>query len=223
MSSFRQLNVNFGDLFDADQNGDGPVANFLRGPNGQPLRYAHIQYGSKRADVGYRQNGQDVSNLWAAKGTAQYTLPFNGQGVSAHVAARTNQSGTISASAGIYLAPDGTYTGSGSTTGGSSSSPLTGRWIPVGANPADYEIAMEIVGLTWGISATIGTTFVTTPGWQNGASQFGFQARIQQSAPARSAYFNEGRARINVYVRRVGASAFSTSYITCSVSCTGWV
>lgn len=58
-------------LFDADIVGDGPQAPGYA-ENGVPLRFAHIQYGSKRADVGYAINGVDVSNLWAGSGTASY-------------------------------------------------------------------------------------------------------------------------------------------------------
>ncbi|UNP28097.1 hypothetical protein [Lysobacter gummosus] len=61
----------FEDLFDPDIMGDGPVAGRCF-HNGQPLRFAHIQYGRKRADVNFRVNNVDVSNLWAAKGTASY-------------------------------------------------------------------------------------------------------------------------------------------------------
>ncbi|MEQ1511667.1 MAG: hypothetical protein ABL934_03200 [Lysobacteraceae bacterium] len=58
-------------LFDADIVGDGPQATGYA-ENGVPLRFANIQYGTKRADVGYAINGVDVSNLWAANGTASY-------------------------------------------------------------------------------------------------------------------------------------------------------
>lgn len=70
-SGYRSGGVDFDDLFDPDVMGDGPSAAGLRS-GGTPLKYAALAYGSKRADVGYRQGGSDVSNLWAAKGTAQY-------------------------------------------------------------------------------------------------------------------------------------------------------
>lgn len=71
-SGHRSGGVDFDDLFDQDIIGDGPVAGFLKRADGSPLRYAHIQYGAKRADVNRRSGGLDVSNKWAAKGTASY-------------------------------------------------------------------------------------------------------------------------------------------------------
>lgn len=69
----RFQNIPFEDLFDPDIVGDGPVAQGYRDSNGQPLRFAHIKYGQRRADVGRRIAGVgDLANLWAAKGTAQY-------------------------------------------------------------------------------------------------------------------------------------------------------
>lgn len=63
--------IAFADLFDPDVMGDGPTAPGYM-VNGVPLRFAALKYGTKRADVGYAENGIDVSNKWAAKGTAVY-------------------------------------------------------------------------------------------------------------------------------------------------------
>lgn len=68
---YRKDSIDFDDRFDTDIVGDGPIAAGLR-RDGVPMRYAHIMYGSKGPDVGYRENGVDVSNKWAAKGTAAY-------------------------------------------------------------------------------------------------------------------------------------------------------
>lgn len=72
---FTSDGVDFDDLFDPDVMGDGPAAVWLEN-NDVPLRYAALAYGTKRADVGYDDNGVDVSNLWAAKGTAVH-ITFN--------------------------------------------------------------------------------------------------------------------------------------------------
>lgn len=73
-----QDNREFDDLFDPDVIGDGPVASWLRRADGTPLRYAHIRYGQKIADVGRRrEDGLDVTNLWAGKGTTNYWSVIN--------------------------------------------------------------------------------------------------------------------------------------------------
>lgn len=72
---FAKLAVPFEDLFDPDIIGDGPQA-WPFTDAGTPLRFAHVQYGQRRADVGFTVKiggtDVDVATLWAAKGTAVY-------------------------------------------------------------------------------------------------------------------------------------------------------
>lgn len=77
-TNYRSGGVDFDSLFDPDVMGDGPTAPGYK-VGGVPLKYAKLSYGTKRANVGYAQAGVDVSNLWAAYGTAVYSLPFDGQ------------------------------------------------------------------------------------------------------------------------------------------------
>jgi len=79
-AGYKSAAVDFDDLFDPDIVGDGPTAPGYA-VAGTALRYAALSYGTKRANVGYSIGGVDVSNLWAAKGTATYavTLGFEGQ------------------------------------------------------------------------------------------------------------------------------------------------
>lgn len=219
-TGYRFENVDFEDLFDPDVNGDGPSAPGYM-VNGVPMRFAHVQYGSRRGDVGRRIDGVgDLASLWAAKGTAQYTLPFNGHSFSGHVSAKTNQTGTIQADAGIAIYGDGTYRAYGGGTGVTQKIE-DGRWLPAGANPADYEVLVQVANVDWGISNVPGTTYTTNPNWQNGSVLNSGSIRVQ--APARSAQFNEGNCRVYVYVRKVGQSNYTTSYINCRVSVTGWI
>ncbi|MFD0726967.1 hypothetical protein [Lysobacter brunescens] len=63
------------DLFDADVIGDGPQAHSFT-DDGVPMKFAHIQHGTKRPDIGFtvRIGGVDVdvTTLWAQKGSAVY-------------------------------------------------------------------------------------------------------------------------------------------------------
>lgn len=77
-SGVKSKGVDLDDLFDPDIVGDGPVAAGIKS-GGVALKYAALKYGTKRADVGIADAGVDVSNKWAAKGTASYALPINGQ------------------------------------------------------------------------------------------------------------------------------------------------
>ncbi|MGY3232316.1 hypothetical protein ACVWWJ_003800 [Luteibacter sp. HA06] len=122
-------------LFDPDTVGDGTAVAFYVG--GTPLRYANIKYGSKRADVGYKNGGTDVSNYWAAKGTAVYNLGFNGR----NYTASNNLRGT--ATIKLYMLNDGTWQihriVSSTETGIDS-----GVWLPAGDSVANWSCNMGV-------------------------------------------------------------------------------
>lgn len=77
MSGYNTGGVNFDAQFDPDVVGDGPQAATYE-VNGVPVKYADIKYGSKGPDCHYAENGVDLSNKWAKKGSAVYSLPING-------------------------------------------------------------------------------------------------------------------------------------------------
>lgn len=74
--------TDFDDVFDPYVQGTKPAATGYRTSDGVDLnqRYAPLAFGSAAAAQGYRiSSGSDVNTLWAAKGTANYSLPINGQ------------------------------------------------------------------------------------------------------------------------------------------------
>lgn len=121
--------IPFEDLFDPDIIGDGPIAHGCA-HNGQPLRFAHIQYGAKRPDVNFRVNNLDVSNLWAAKGTASYV---SSGGVPGKVMGSDVGYPSAKASVSVTYHSNGTASWEGTAHGGGS-----GTWAR--SNPADYDI-----------------------------------------------------------------------------------
>jgi len=101
--------IDFSALFDPDVVGDGPTAPDYR-VGGVPLRFAALKYGTKRADVGYAEKGVDVSNKWAAKGTAKYLLgPPDGIIV--------ENTGAGAAFTALTINSDGTWTASDGKSG----------------------------------------------------------------------------------------------------------
>ena len=81
-SGFQSAGVDFDLLFDPYVQGTKPANTGYTITSYGDLanRYAPLVYGTKRANVGYGAPGvSDVTNLWAAYGTATYSLPFNGQ------------------------------------------------------------------------------------------------------------------------------------------------
>lgn len=155
-------NVDFDELFDQDVKGDGPASTMLF-VNGVPLRYAKLSHGSKRPDVGYVEGNIDVANLWAAKGTARYTLPFDGQTFSAERASRTSASGQVSAAVQLSMNSNGTFEIVAIETGGGladeTRSLMTGSWLPAGHNAGDYIVAFTVHNL----GQAVGTNGAPSP------------------------------------------------------------
>lgn len=146
MSSNKTAGVNFDDQFDPDVVGDGPMATSYKNA-GTALKYAAIKYGSKGPDCDYKQASVDLSNIWAAKGTASYALPINGNSYNSQYIIPPAETGSsfitfsITGSAGAW-----TYNVKGLTTSGGAHTFASG---PCPANAAS-------VMFTWG-SYTIDT------------------------------------------------------------------
>lgn len=135
-SGFRNSSgVDFDSLFDPYVQGTKPSSCGFRTSDGSDLvnRYAPIIFGSKGPDVGYRTSGGvDVSNLWAASGTASYSLPINGGTYSANAFTRG------AAQVDFNLKNDGTYTVVRSGTGITTATLASGTWLPSGGSVSDY-------------------------------------------------------------------------------------
>lgn len=143
--------TDFDDLFDPYVTGTVPPNTAFRTSDGVDLagRYAPLSYGSKRADVNYRTSaGTDLSNLWAQKGSAIYTLGFNGQSYSASAVSGTGDSSF--AALRLTLNSDGTWTiGRNITTPGSTYTTIaSGTWLPSGGSAADYSVVFAAVVAT---------------------------------------------------------------------------
>lgn len=217
-SGYRSSGVDFDDLFDPYV--EGPLAQdsgLRTGGTDLSRRYAHIQYGSKRADVGHRIGGMDVSNLWAARGSATYTLPFHGQAYSASNGAKTNSSGSASASISIDMLSDGNYSIRRSITGGGNSSNsvvASGRWLPAGANASEFDVQFTASNPGAARFGTSAPSFVSLAASQS--------ASVSISVPARSTSFESASTAIQVHLRRAGGNEQISSF-NASVSASGWV
>lgn len=122
--------VDFDSLFDPYVQGTPPSDTGFRLSSGVDLagRYAPISFGSKGPDVGFRtSSGTDVSNLWAAYGTASYSLPINGRSY-------TRSRGRGTASLSFNMKSDGTY----SITNDLGTVLDSGTWLPSGDSVSSY-------------------------------------------------------------------------------------
>lgn len=213
-SGYRINGYDFDDLFDPDVMGDGPTANGYR-RNGQPLRYAHIQYGQKRGDVGYRSGGIDVSNLWAAKGTATYVLPFHGKSFSAHNQSDTNATGSTIAQVELRILGDGRYEVWEITNGGGNDNSYRaeqGYWLRNGG-AGEYEVRFEFYNTG---AANAGST---APNWRNASASQSCSAQVS----VLSASNQNVRAAVEFHcLMRRGGGNVSRSIMVASVGAAGW-
>lgn len=213
--------VDFDDLFDPYVQGTIPSSTNYRTSDGVDLagRYAPLSYGSKAPDVNYRTSaGTDVTNLWAAKGTAQYSLPFHGQTYSADATAPTGATGTTSATVTLSINSDGTWqitrSISGSATGNGTTVLGSGTWLPSGASAGNYEV--QFAG-----SGSGGTTVT------NGASSYSALSstrsiQLNASVVSSTTSYVIGSASITCNLRPIGGNA-STSVCTFEASALGQV
>lgn len=208
----RSGGYDFDDLFDPDVIGDGPSVPNLRS-GGAPLRYAALKYGQRRGDVGYRQDGVDVANFWAAKGTAIYKLGFDGILISAANGAKTNSTGNTNATALLWMHANGTWEARRSATGGGNNSNTvvaSGTWIDPGAGVGEYLVLFE----------QLSGSAVSGLGWYDLTASRA--ASLGVSVPSQSTEFVEQSATVKATLRRNGID-IRTAVFTLSAQANGWV
>ncbi len=206
-TEFASDNVDFDDLFDPDIVGNGPQATWLEN-NGVPLRYAALSYGTKRADVGYDDAGVDVSNLWAAKGTAVYfpnhirATSISSTGIarsaSMRIAIRTN--GTI------VVAGNGTNTnGFGTTTYGASSATfdfrISGSVYGIRNSAAAVPTITGKGGVNFSGTTPPGTNSTFDTGWQAAADDENNFLIFSTSTPSNGG-LSELSGNLTIQIRR---------------------
>lgn len=167
---FFKLAVPWQQLFDPDVVGDGPQAVAFT-DDGVPMRFAHVQYGTRRPDIGYtvRIGGVsvDVAALWAAKGTAAYV---SGNGGFPDLIEDITQAIVAPVSASIALQ----INRNGTTVAVPSSSPaINGQWttVPSATVGDGYEVEVTVAssngkgtltGSPLGVYTPLGSAFGLT-------------------------------------------------------------
>jgi hypothetical protein len=211
---YNNRNIPLTDLFDPDVMGDGPTAPNLK-VAGVPLRFAHIKYGSKRANVGYTEKGVDVSNKWAAKGTARYALPIDGQTFTGFSSG--NISSAMDASAKITIKANGTYSvvcvGNNVVT-----TPASGTWLPSGSVASGFQVQFVI---TQQSQSDSGPATIT-----NGAPSYASCAadRIAQTdanVGQHSSFAKGGTYTVAIKLKNLASGTVTTTTITFTVQSVG--
>jgi hypothetical protein len=149
------------DVYDADVVGDGPVAAIsnigYRNAAGVLLKFAALKYGTAAANHGYRlADGRDFSALWCKKGTAVYSLPFDGANFSINSQTRGG------AYAHVTMKSDGTFSVYTFNSGGSPQTVIrySGTWLPSGESVANWSVQYD-AALTSESSMQEGYNYIT--------------------------------------------------------------
>lgn len=165
------------ELFDPDIMGDGPAALGFR-DGGVPLKFASIEYGSKGPDVLKRSGGVDLSNLWAAAGTAVYVNLDGFPELIENI--QEGSSPPVTSSAGFTFYRNGTFdtipSGSGSwgpsapdtgdaydlritkVTGSNSVGDMSGMLVDPSAGPVQAHLNTALSILVEHVKTTSGST-----------------------------------------------------------------
>lgn len=190
--------VDFDDLFDFYSTGTPVGAIGFRDAAGVDIgpRYAPISFGSKGPDVGYRvSSGVDVSNLWAAKGTASYSIPgFNGRTFGVFYTALTNQP-QVGATTSFALLNNGQWQFS-TTPASSIAPPTSGAWLTSGS-VADYQALIEVVSS----SGSSGYSASGNGGWLSLTANQGGSLQLPNVA-ANNSLVRNAAATFRVRIRR---------------------
>jgi len=203
-------------LYDPDVMGDGYNATFLRRTDGTTLKYALAAYGTPGPVLGCRDaSGNDAGPKWAAKGTAVYSLPINGQTFTGFSSGAV--SSAMLASAKITIASDGTYnvTCIGNST---VTNPANGTWLPSGGSVSNFQVQFASVQQSQG---TNGPATITNGAAAYAACTTSRSFETSATTAQHGGLEIGGNYTVTIRIKNVSTGAVSTTTVTFSVMSTG--
>lgn len=203
-------------LYDPDVMGDGYNATFLRRTDGTTLKYALAAHGTPGPVLGYRDaSGNDAGPKWAAKGTAVYSLPINGQTFQGYSSGAV--SSAMLASASVAIKADGTYSvtcvGNATVT-----SPANGTWLPSGGAVANYQVQY---GVTQTSQGTNGPATITNDAASYAACTTNRTCQASATTGQHSGLEIGGNYTVDIRLKNVSTGAVNTTTIYFSVQSAG--
>lgn len=225
MSRFRTgagAGVDLDDVFDLYVQGDKVAPTGVTN-DGVDLceRYAPLQFGAQAPPTAFSLAGRgNFNTLWAAKGTAVYTIVgLHGKVVYVGDQANTNQP-SVSAAVTVAINSDGTWQAQASTSNGSVPvpAPNSGTWLPAGALAGDYEMRFEITHSGHPQRNVI-----------NGAPEFAacsvtrYATLSLPTIAANNSTERTAEARVVIRLRRIGAAVGSETTVDLTVHTAGYL
>lgn len=206
-TGFTRNGVDLDDIFDPYVQGSKPgLTGHAIGGADLRDRYAPLSYGTQAAATGLTVAGVgDLNVLFAAKGSAVYTIPgLHGNSFDARDGALTNQP-SVSASVSWSINSNGTWGASGGTSRGPTNwSPVSGTWLPAGESAANWEVQFVV-------STSGGANLVNNaPTYQNCGTSRGGSLALPSAGG--TSFERNADASVIVNLRRVGGSATASSF-----------
>jgi len=168
--------------------------------------YAPIAFGTKAGDVGFRNaSGVDVSNLFAAIGTAKYSLPFDGDTFSAHSSGNVSSAMTSSITTAINA--NGTYSVV-TVANNIRTANISGTWLPAGDAASDYQVQFVVTQTS---QRTNGPATITNGAAAYAACTTNRQVQAVVSVAQSSAFDKGGAYTVVVNLKKISSGAVQTT------------
>lgn len=209
--------VDLDNVFDPYVQGAKPANTGYRTSDGVDLagRYAPLVYGTQAAATGYRlSNGADVNTLWAAKGTATYSLPLHGP-FNAYSSGAV--SSAMTASAQVSIKADGTYAVQclGNST---ATTPASGTWLPSGQAASAYQVQLVATLVS---QRTNGPATVTTTAGSYVACTADQTLKVEASTGQSGGLEVGGTYTVTIRLKKVATGLVTTTTVTFDVQSAG--
>ena len=224
-TGFLKGTVDLDDIFDLYAQGTQPAATGYKvGTVDLNQRYAPLVYGTQAPVTGMKiSGGADLNTLWAAKGTAVYTITgLDGKFISAGDPAHTGQA-TVNAVAQVTIKNDGTWQAYAGNSFGpiSLAAPTSGTWLPPGGVVSDYEVKFGIVITTVNTAEDLVVS--------NSAPAYSVCSTTRSAAltlpdyPGNNSHDRDAMATVTIRIRKIGSTAESVTNCTLDVNTNGYV
>lgn len=182
-------------------------------------RFAPLIYGSSAAATGIQSQGDDLNTLFAAKGTAKYSLPINGQTYGA--SENTGASGGASATLTVTLHADGTYDviAFQSKHVPTNTTRASGTWNTFGAPSSGFQVlyTLTTVSEEGNAGSTNGAPTYTTLNTD-------ISAKVQANAASPSSGSNDITCTLRIQIRNASSGqVVSDSSLTITAGADGSV
>lgn len=204
--------LDFDSIFDPYVSGTKAAACGYRDAAGVDIvnRYAPISLGTKAANVGHRivtgpGVGTDVSNLFAAIGTAQYSLPFDGDTFSAHSSGNVSSAMTSTITTAINAA--GTYAVT-TVANNIRTANISGTWLPSGESASDYQVQFVVTQTS---QRTNGPATITNGAAAYAACTTNRQVQATVAVGQSSAFDKGGAYTVVVNLKKISTGAVQTT------------